>query len=254
MAVIASGIGSAAMVGVIDSNSNLSLAGPGIGNFVANQCNPAVAVQAICDDSAANIIVNFFDGAMATFDIAGSIRDDGVNTTQALFRITNLVLANPTANVVTDTFFFISDTFLPSAPGPVGVGIFGNFSQMGGGNVAFASAQGQMNYLTAPLGGGVVPGGFTLTTVDPFVLNFPGPIGFWAMNVQNDPLGGVVQLVGALQFTLGPGSVVNMPGSMLLSYNDTDALLEEAPEPGTMAVTASGLVGVFALCRRRKSS
>ncbi|MDZ4796891.1 MAG: hypothetical protein SGI92_01915 [Bryobacteraceae bacterium] len=242
-----------ALVGAI-SNNIWTAVGPGIGQFIGGQCNnPGNIAANGCDASAAGLTVNFFNGAQAVFDVGISIRDNGVNTTRAWITITNLLIANPTAAPVVDTLFVITDQFAPSVAGPVGVGIVGAFGQIGGGNIAFAQAQGQMNFLTTPIGGAAAPAGFTLNTVAPFVQNFCcAPVGFWAANFQNDPNGGVQQLIGALQFTLGAGSTASMPGSFIITDNASDVIEAEMPEPGSMALCASALVGAIAVARRRQ--
>jgi hypothetical protein len=222
---------------------------------ISGNCNPQ------CDSG----FVPFTTGALLAdgLIVSGMVRqlivENGVNTTSALLLVTNIVAANLGAGTVNDNFFIVSDQFLPSIPGPVGVGIFGAFTSNGGvgGNIPFAHTQAQMNFLTtgfitqAAFGGPLT--GFALTTVDPFVsCLLCSPVPFAALNFGNDPLGGVEQLVGVINFNLGPGSSMVLPGSWLITNNNNEAILAEVPEPASLGLCGAALFAIALRMKRRK--
>ena len=135
----------------------------------------------------------------------------------------------------------------------MGVGIIGSFlSNAGfGGNISFASSQAQMNFLTTGLitstafGGPLA--GLSLTTVAPFVSCIGcSPVPFWATSFGVDGAGGVEQLIGAINFTPGPGSSIALPGSLIIENNNEQAITSELPEPGTFGTLAGAMLALAA--------
>lgn len=200
------------------------------------------------------------DGMVVSGLVRETIQEDGLgDTTSALLRVTNIVATNTNVGggAISDTMFLVSDQFDPSLPGPVGVGIIGAFlSNAGlGGNISFDSTQAEMNFLTtglitqAAFGGPLT--GFTLDTVDPFVSCVAcSPVGFWAADLGFDPVGGVEQLIGAINFTIGPGASIALPGSLLIEDNDNADIQSELPEPSTVLLLGGALGGIGLLRRK----
>jgi PEP-CTERM motif len=212
-----------------------------------------------------NIGVNFVlnDGLAVSFNINETITGNGLgqNTTSAVLRISNLVAADVGLGNINDNIYIFSDVFNPSVAGTAGVGaigLYGAIPALGvvpAGGVYAASSQAQMNYLFAPVGvggPGVAPT-LSLTTPSTFAIGAPAaPFTFyeWA---RAPIIGGVVQLVGGLNFQLTSGSEIYMPGSLIVDDNDPDAFNSEAPEPASFGVMGSGLVGLALLVRRRRA-
>ena len=178
--------------------------------------------------------------------------------TSALLRVTNIVATNTNARggILSDTLFLVSDIFGPSLAGSaVGVGIVGSFVGDGFGTTSFAQASAQMNFLTTPLNNFNAPlAGFTLNTVNPFVTCVVcGPIGFWAATFGVDNVGGVQELIGAINFTIGPQSSVVLPGSLLIETGDNASITSELPEPATFGLLGLGLGGLGVMKRRSRA-
>jgi hypothetical protein len=176
------------------------------------------------------------------------------NTLSAMLRVTNIIATNNGVGVAND-IFSSSATSLMSVAGNAEVGIAGSFQSVAGvGGNATASTQAQMNYLSTPinaLGGPVVS--FALTTVSPFVnCVFCSPIPFFAAAFVNNDPGGIVQLVGAINFTAEPGSQIVLPGSLILEDNNSAAITSEAPEPATLLLMGGMLVGLGATRKLRR--
>lgn len=184
---------------------------------------------------------------------------------QALLRVTNIVATNNNigGGAISDTFFMVSDQFDPALAGlNAGVGIVGaylNTNGLIGAPVSFASTKAQMNYLTtgvltqAAFGGPLT--GFSLTTATAGVTCVAcSGIGFGQAAFAPGVAGGVEQLVGAIQFTLGPQSAAVLPGSLILEEDSTDSVInaEVAPEPTTMLLCGSALLVAGLFGRRRK--
>jgi PEP-CTERM motif len=133
--------------------------------------------------------------------------------------------------------------------GAAGVGIIGAYVADGAGNIAFASTQAQMNYLLAPVGGFAAPiNNFTLTTPATFVTCvLCGPLPFWEAAFANPAPGSTVQLIGAINFTVNPGDSIVLPGSLLIEDDDNAAIQAELPEPGTVFLLGSALIGLGVL-------
>ena len=231
--------------------------GPGIGALGA--CFPVA-----CDSG----FVAFNTGALLAdgLNVQGLVREtvlgDGLgNTASALLRVTNIVATNTNiaGGVISDNLFLVSDIFNPSVAGTAGVGIFGSFQSTAGAgnNISFAQTQAQMNYLSTPIGafGGPIVS-FSLTTVSPFVTCVAcSPVGFGAFAIANPVAGGIVQLVGAINFTVGAGSQVVLPGSLLIEDDNDASIISETPEPGTLALFGSAMAGLgFVRRRRRRNS
>jgi hypothetical protein len=223
----------------------------GVIGVTGGVCNP------VCDSG----FVPFDTGVLLDgMEISGQVRqiiqEAGGNTLSALLLVTNIVATNfNVVNTASDTLFIVSDQFDPSVPGPVGVGIIGAFVANLGGNIPLSSVQGQMNFLTtglitqAAFGGPLT--GFTLNTTQPFVACLLcGPVPFATSNFGVDAAGGVEQLVGAINFTLGPGASIVMPGSFLIEENDNEAITSEVPEPATAGICGGSLVALGLIFRR----
>ncbi|MCU1235405.1 MAG: hypothetical protein JWP63_3372 [Candidatus Solibacter sp.] len=226
-------------------------AGPGVANVAG-----AGAV------SVTNFGVNFVlaDGLAISFDINETITGNlGAGaTTSAVIRITNLVAADVGLGPVNDNIYIFSDIFNPSIPGTAGVGaigVYGAIPPIGvvpAGGFYAASSQAQMNYVFAPVGLGGPPV-LSLTTPSTFAIGNPAvPFTFYEWARTPIP-GGVVQLVGALNFQLTSGSEIYMPGSLIIDENDPGAFNSEAPEPVSFAAMGSGLIGLAIWSRRRRS-
>jgi hypothetical protein len=201
------------------------------------------------------------DGLVVSGLVRQVIVENGVNTTSALLLVTNIVATNTGGGVANDNFFIVSDQFLPSVPGPVGVGIAGAFVSNGGfgGNIPLASTQAQMNFLTtglitqAAFGGPLA--GFALTTANPFVTCVAcSPVPFGVASFGFDAAGGVEQLIGVINFTLGPGSSIVMPGSWIIENNNNEAITSEIPEPATYSLCGAGLLLAGFKARRRRQT
>jgi hypothetical protein len=244
---------SAGVLCAVGTAGAFGCAGPGVANF--SGAGP---------ESITNLGVSFtlLDGLTVRFDINESITGNGgANpTTSAYIRITNLVAADIGLGPVNDNIYIFSDVFNASAPGTAGVGVVGFYGAIPGVGVFpaagfySASSQAQMNYLFAPVGLGV-PGAvpfLSLTTPSTFAIGAPAaPFRFyeWA---RSPLVGGVVQLVGGLNFQLTSGSEIYMPGSVIIDDNDPTVFAGEAPEPTSFAAIGSGLVGLAMLIRRRR--
>ena len=212
--------------------------------------------------SITNLGVNFLlaDGLAVSLDINETFTGNlGANPTlSATMRVTNVVAQNLGPLAVSDNIYFLSDVFNPSVPGTGGVGAVGQYgaaAALGAPPVAgvySASSQAQMNFLFAPLFGlGLAPG-FSYTTPSTFAVGAPAlPFTFyeWA---RGPAAGGVVQLVGGLNFTLAPGSEIFLPGSVVVDDNDPATFISETPEPATFAGIGSGLVGLAMYFRGRR--
>jgi hypothetical protein len=245
---------SAALLG-FEGTGGFIVDGPGIGALPA--CFPVA-----CDSG----FVAFNTGALLAdgMNVSGLVREtvlgDGAGgTASALLRVTNIVATNTNigGGLISDTLFLVSDVFNPSVAGTAGVGIFGSFQSTAGvgGNISWAQTQAQMNYLTTPVGafGGPIVS-FSLTTVSPFVTCVAcSPIGFGAFAFANPVAGGIVQLVGAINFTVGAGSQVVLPGSLLLEDNDEASILSETPEPATFLLFGTAMAGLGAARRYRRA-
>jgi hypothetical protein len=179
------------------------------------------------------------DGMVISGNIRQVVQENGAgNTASALLLVTNILATNFGPNTISDTMFIASDQFAPSVAGPVGVGISGAFLSNAGvfGNISFASTQAAMHFLTtgiitqANFGGPLT--GFSLFTESPFVSCIGcSPVGFWASTFGFDQAGGVEQLIGAINFTLGPGASIALPGSFMIENNNNAAITAETPEP-----------------------
>jgi len=199
------------------------------------------------------------DGLAVSFDINETITGNlGAGaTTSAVIRITNLVAADVGLGNINDNIYLFSDVFNPSIAGTAGVGaigIYGAIPPIGvipAGGFYAASSQAQMNYVFAPVGLGGAPV-LSLTTPSTFAIGNPAvPFTFYEWARSPMP-GGVVQLVGGLNFQLASGSEIYMPGSLIIDENDPDAFNSEAPEPTSVAGIGSGLVALAVLMRRRR--
>jgi len=227
-----------------------------VGGFGLNPGGIGNATCATCVFTSQDAFAFVFADGLA---VSGVIAQRDVEvagvTTSALMRVTNLTFADIGLGAISDTMYFFGDQFDPSIAGSAGVGIIGQYQSTAGflGDIPYASAQAQMNYVQAIVAPGV-PVGFSLTTPATFVTCVVcSPVGFWeSARVPLAP-GGVQELVGALGVTLQSGSAVVLPGSVLIDDNDpTDYLNEVAPEPGTVALLGSSLIGLVALARRRR--
>ena len=67
---------------------------------------------------------------------------------------------------------------------------------------------------------------------------------FWEATRAPIVPGGVVQLVGGINFTLNPGSEIYLPGSIVLDSNDPNTFLSEVPEPASFATLGAGMLAV----------
>jgi hypothetical protein len=200
------------------------------------------------------------DGLVVHFDIAEVITGNvlGNPTISATLRLTNVYAINTALTPVSDNIYIFSDVFNPSIAGTAGVGVVGYYGAAPGigflpvGGAYAASSQAQMNFLFAPLFGPGAAPGFSLTTPSTFIAGvFPFPTAFYEWARTPSP-GGIVQLVGGLNFTLGVGSEIYMPGSLIVDDNDPGTFASEAPEPATFAGIGSGLIGLAIFRRRRK--
>jgi hypothetical protein len=225
------------------------LAGPGVAN----------ATCVTCVFTWTNLGINFVlaDGLAVTMDANETFVEVGGFTTSAYLRVTNVVAANLSPNLVSDNIYLFSDYFDPSLAGPAGVGVIGEMGTLGlGAGFYGASVQGQMNYLISPLINPLAAPGFSLTTpsfaIDCTVVG-PCPVGWYGLTafVGLAP-GGVQQLVGGLNFTLAPNSTIVMPGSMIVEDNDNAAITSEIPEPVSLSLFGGGLIGLAMLRRRKK--
>jgi hypothetical protein len=57
-------------------------------------------------------------------------------------------------------------------------------------------------------------------------------------------------LVGAINFTLGPGASAVLPGSIIVEDDDSGVIDSELAEPGTIIMAGSAVFGLAALRRR----
>jgi hypothetical protein len=247
----------------IPNQANAAIVGfTGTGGFVAvgGVGNVGLCFPIACDSGfvAFNTQNLLADG----LNVQGQVRQIVVgdafgNTVSAQLRVTNIIATNTNigGGLISDDFFIVSDIFNASLPGNAGVGIVGSFQSVAGvgGDVA-ASTQAQMNYLSTPIGVPVAPiVSFSLTTVSPFVNCIVcSPIPFFASAFVNNALGGIRQLVGAINFTAGPGSQIVLPGSLILESNDEAAITAEAPEPETMLLMGVVLSGMVAIRKLRR--
>lgn len=221
---------------------------------------------AIADLSCFNCVVDIaapFSAALADgLTITGMFRETFVQaggaTAFAWLSVTNVRAINIGPNIVSDNVYFFSDVFSPSVPGTAGVGIVGYYGNAGPGGlpvggVYAASSQAQMNYLYAPI---VAPGGaptISLTTPSTFVVCNPciSSTRFWEAARVNGLPGGVVQLVGGINFTVGAFDEIYLPGSLILDTNYPDLYNSEVPEPTTFGLIGVGMV--FAGVARRRA-
>jgi hypothetical protein len=241
---------SAAIVGFTGTGGFVAVGG--IGN-VGGGCFPVA-----CDSGFVpfDTIALLADGMRVSGFVRQIVQEDiAGNTVSALLRVTNIIATNNGAGLANDTFFVVSDIFNPSLAGNAGVGIAGSFQSLAGvGGPVTASTQAQMNYLSTPinaLGGPVVS--FALTTVSPFAnCVFCSPIPFFAAAFVNNAPGGIEQLVGAINFTAGPGSQIVLPGSLILEDNNSAAITDEAPEPATLLLMGGMLAGLGATRKLRR--
>ncbi len=232
------------------------VAGPGIGDLTGT-CFPLACDSGFVQFTTGNLLA---DGMVISGNIREVVQENGAgNTTSALLLVTDILAINFGGNTISDTMFIVSDQFAPSVAGPIGVGISGAFLSNAGvfGNISFASTQAQMNFLTtgiitqANFGGPLA--GFTLTTEAPFVSCIGcSPVGFWASTFGFDPAGGVEQLVGAINFTVGPGASIALPGSFMIEDNNNAAIGAEMPEPATFAMLGGALCVLGLFSRKRK--
>src|SRR5260370_13409945 len=198
------------------------------------------------------------DGLSLSFDINESITGNVGPTTSAYIRITNLVAKNVGLGAINDNIYFLSDVFNPSAPGTAGVGATGIYGAVGGGvapvgGVYASSSQAQMNFLLVPIFGLELAPGFALTTPPTFAIGNPGlPFTFYESARTPFLGGGLVQLVGGLNFHLTSGSEVYLPGSVIVDANTAAAFLSEVPEPGSIVLLSSGLLALVTKIRLRK--
>lgn len=231
--------------------SGFACAGPGVANVAG-----AGAV------SVTNLGVSFTlaDGLFVSFDINETITGNlGAGaTTSAVIRLTNVVAADVGLGAVNDNIYIYSDVFNPSVAGTAGVGAIGIYGAIPGlgvvpaGGFYAASSQAQMNYVFAPVGL-LAPPVLSLTTPSTFAIGAPA-VPFTFYEWARAPIaGGVVQLVGGLNFQLTSGSEIYMPGSLIVDDNDPDAFNSEAPEPASFGVMGSGLLGLALLVRRRRA-
>ncbi len=227
--------------------------GPGIGNLQGGICFPVA-----CDSgfAAFNTGALLADGMVVTGNVREIIQEDGIgDTTAAFLQVTNIVATNTGVARASDTLFLVSDVFDPSLAGSAGVGITGAYVADGAGNISFASTQAQMNYLLVPVGGFAAPlNNFSLTTPATFVTCvLCGPVPFWEAAFVNPAPGGTVQLVGAINFTVDPGDSIVLPGSLLIEDDDDAVIQAEAPEPGTVFLLGSALLGIGVLRKRTRA-
>lgn len=213
---------------------------------------------AIADLSCFNCVVDIaapFSAVLVDgLTISGMFRQTFVQaggaTTYAWLSVTNVKAINVGPNIVSDNVYFFSDVFSPSVPGTAGVGIVGYYGEagLGGlpvGGVYAASSQAQMNYLYAPIN---APGGaptISLTTPSTFVVCNPclSSTKFWEAARVNGLPGGVVQLVGGINFTVGAFDEIYLPGSLILDTNYPELYTSEVPEPTTFALIGVGMIG-----------
>ena len=254
---LSSGLASAAIIGFTGSGG--FVAQGGVQDATNGFCNPGCDSGFIPFDTV-NLLT---DGVRVSGLVRQTIVENAFGTQTAVLRVTNIVATNNNAigtGQTSDTFFFVSDIFDPSPNGKnAGVGISGSYTNTLGlnlGPVPFASTQAQMNYLTVPLNNlGAPIAGFSLTTPATFVscLACAG-IGFFESAFANNVPGGVQQLVGAINFTLDPGSAIVLPGSLIFEEGADEAILSEAPEPATFGMMGTALAGAFFVIRKRRKA
>lgn len=80
-----------------------------------------------------------------------------------------------------------------------------------------------------------------------------GPIGFWAATFGVDNVGGVRELIGAINFTIGAKSSVGLPGSLLIETGDNASISSELPEPATFGLLGLALGGPGVMKRRSRA-
>lgn len=199
--------------------------------------------------------VTLADGLVVSGIANETFTQVGGFTTSAYERITNIAAINTGLGPVTDNVYFFSDAFSPSLPGTAGVGIVGYYGAAGilgpTGGFYSASSQAQMNYLFAPVFGFVGAPGFSLTTPGTFATCAPclNPFFFFEA-ARGVSAGGVVQLVGGINFTLAAGSEIYLPGSVIIDDNDPSVYQSEVPEPTTFAGLGGGLIALAWIRRR----
>lgn len=241
----------------------LGFAGTAGFGIVGNIGNVSGCLIALCAFDSGNVAFNtgvLADGMQISGFVRQVITESLGTTTSALLLVTGITATN--TNIagpnISDNLFVVSDQFDLSIAGTAGVGIIGAYlSNAGrGGNISFASTQAQMNYLTTGLitqanfGGPLT--GFSLTTPSTFVSCFVcSPIAFHEAAFINNAPAGVEQLIGAINFTLGPGSSAILPGSVLIENNNDAAISAELPEPGSMLLLGTGCILLGGRLRRR---
>lgn len=241
----------------------LGFAGTAGFGIVGNIGSVAGCLLAVCAFDSGNVAFNtgiLADGMQISGFVRQVITESLGTTTSALLLVTGISATNTNIGGpnISDNLFVVSDQFDLSIAGTAGVGIIGSYvSNAGrGGNISFASTQAQMNYLTTGLitqanfGGPLT--GFSLITPATFVSCFVcSPVPFWEATFINNAPAGVEQLIGAINFTLGPGSSAVLPGSVLIENNDNAAIIAELPEPGSMLLLGTGFLLLGYRVRRR---